>query len=90
MVCGINLEKNYGLREQGAHSSIPKRLFENWPNAKFIHNYRDCREVAISMMTGSFFRLYLELTQNPDLGEWGFRPYACDRRNGGYVKQVVH
>ncbi|UCE06528.1 MAG: sulfotransferase [bacterium] len=40
------------------------------PDAKIVHNYRDCRETAISMMTGSFFRLYLELTKNPDLDEW--------------------
>ncbi|MFQ5632488.1 MAG: sulfotransferase, partial [bacterium] len=36
------------------------KIIETWPNAKIVHNYRDCRETAISMMTGSFFRLYLE------------------------------
>ena len=52
--------------------SLPhtRKMIELWPNAKFVHNYRDCRETAISMETGSFFRLYLELLENPDLDEW--------------------
>jgi len=52
--------------------SLPhmKQILDTWPDAKIIHNYRDPRETAISMMTGSFFRLYLELTKNPQLGDW--------------------
>ncbi len=52
--------------------SLPhaRRILEVWPDAKVVHNYRDTREVAISMLTGSFFRLYLELERDPDLGEW--------------------
>ncbi len=52
--------------------SLPhmRRIIETWPDARIIHNFRDTRETAISMMTGSFFRLYLELEKNPDLGDW--------------------
>ncbi len=52
--------------------SLPhaEKIVQTWPEAKIVHNYRDCRETAISMMTGSFFRLYLELEKNPELGEW--------------------
>ncbi len=52
--------------------SLPhmRQIIETWPNAKIVHSYRDTRETAISMMKGSFFRLYLELEKNPDLGEW--------------------
>lgn len=37
---------------------------------KFVHLHRDPAEVALSMMTGSFFRLYLELTRDPELTRW--------------------
>ncbi len=52
--------------------SLPhmRQILETWPDAKVVHNFRDPRETAISMMTGSFFRLYLELEKNPDLGTW--------------------
>jgi hypothetical protein len=52
--------------------SLPhmRQILETWPDAKVIHNFRDPRETAISMMTGSFFRLYLELEKNPDLDAW--------------------
>ncbi len=52
--------------------SLPhmRKIIETWPDAKIIHNFRDTRETAISMMTGSFFRLYLELEKNPGLGDW--------------------
>ncbi len=52
--------------------SLPhmRKIIETWPDAKIIHNFRDTRETAISMMTGSFFRLYLELEKNPNLGDW--------------------
>ena len=54
--------------------SLPhmRKIIETWPDAKIIHNYRDPRETAISMMKGSFFRLYLELEKNPELDEWDF------------------
>jgi len=52
--------------------SLPhmRQILAVWPDAKIVHNFRDPRETAISMMTGSFFRLYLELEKNPDLGAW--------------------
>lgn len=52
--------------------SLPhtREIVSLWPDAKIVHNFRDCRETAISMMTGSFFRLYLELEKDPDLGDW--------------------
>lgn len=52
--------------------SLPhmRRILATWPDAKIVHNFRDPRETAISMMTGSFFRLYLELEKNPALGAW--------------------
>ncbi len=46
------------------------QIVARWPEAKIVHNYRDPRETAISMLTGSFFRLYLELSRDPDLAEW--------------------
>lgn len=45
-------------------------IVETWPNAVVIHNIREPLETAISMLTGSFFRLYLELSSNPRLDEW--------------------
>ncbi len=52
--------------------SLPhtEKILATWPDAKIVHNFRDPRETALSMMTGSFFRLYLELEKNPDLGDW--------------------
>ena len=68
------LRDRYGkdLWVERTGGSLPhmRRIIETWPDAKIVHNYRDCRETAISMMTGSFFRLYLELEKNPDLGDW--------------------
>ncbi len=52
--------------------SLPhaEKIMKLWPEAKIVHNIRDPRETAISMMKGSFFRLYLELEKNPQMGEW--------------------
>lgn len=52
--------------------SLPhtERFLETWPEGRYVHSYRDPRETAISMMTGSFFRLYLELERDPDLERW--------------------
>lgn len=63
-------EKELWVERTGGSLPHMKQMIETWPSAKFIYNYRDCRETAISMMTGSFFRLYLALTQNPELDEW--------------------
>lgn len=38
-------------------------------SARFIHLHRDPRETAISMTTGSFFRLYLALSSEPHLAD---------------------
>ena len=46
------------------------RLVAAFPNAKFVHLHRDPAEVAISMQTGSFFRLYRLLEADPGLGRW--------------------
>lgn len=52
--------------------SLPhtEKILRLWPDAKIVHNFRDPQEIAISMMKGSFFRLYLELEKNPLMGEW--------------------
>ena len=52
--------------------SLPhaRSILEAWPDAVILHNVRDPVETAISMMTGSFFRLYLALSMDPDLGDW--------------------
>lgn len=62
--------KELWIERTGGSLPHMRKIIDTWPEAKIIHNYRDCRETAISMMTGSFFRLYLELEKNPDLGEW--------------------
>ena len=48
--------------------------------ARFVHLHRDPREVAVSMQTGSFFRLYLALSEDPDLdaGDWAGRGDVVD------------
>ena len=52
--------------------SLPhtEKILKIWPDAKIVHNFRDPQEIAISMMKGSFFRLYLELEKDPLMGEW--------------------
>ncbi len=63
-------KKDLWVERTGGSLPHMKQIIDTWPNAKIVHSYRDTRETAISMMTGSFFRLYLELEKNPDLGEW--------------------
>lgn len=63
-------QKKFWVERTGGSLPHSRQMIETWPNAKFIYNYRDPRETAISMMTGSFFRLYLELIKNPDLDVW--------------------
>ncbi|KAG1647388.1 Tubulin polyglutamylase TTLL6 [Nymphon striatum] len=52
--------------------SLPhaKKLVDTFPQGRFIHLHRDPAEVAISMQTGSFFRLYHLLEDNPALDRW--------------------
>ncbi len=59
----------------GGNLPQTKGIVETWPDAKIIHNFRDCREVAISMQTKSFFRMYRQIEENPDLDEWDFDDY---------------
>ena len=63
-------EKDLWVERTGGSLPHMRQIVDTWPDAKIVHNYRDPREVALSMMTGSFFRLYLELEKNPDLGDW--------------------
>lgn len=62
--------KELWVERTGGSLPHTRKIIQTWPDSKIVHNYRDSRETAISMMTGSFFRLYLELTKNPDLGDW--------------------
>lgn len=66
-------ERRLWIERTGGSLPHMRKIIETWPDAKVVHNYRDSRETAISMMTGSFFRLYLELTRNPDLKTWDWR-----------------
>ncbi len=63
-------EKDLWVERTGGSLPHMRQIIETWPEAKIIHSYRDTRETAISMMTGSFFRLYLELEKDPNLGKW--------------------
>lgn len=62
--------KSLWVERTGGSLPHMQQILDTWPDAKVIHNFRDTRETAISMMKGSFFRLYLELEKNPALGEW--------------------
>ena len=62
--------KEIWVERTGGSLPHTREIIQTWPHARFIHNFRDPREVSLSMMTGSFFRLYLELEKNPDLGTW--------------------
>ncbi len=88
-----SLRDRYGkeLWVERTGGSLPhmKKIIETWPDAKIIHNYRDPRETAISMMTGSFFRLYLELAKNPDLGDWDFDHMPPLEEMGAMLNQWV-
>jgi hypothetical protein len=61
---------DFWVERTGGSLPHTREILATWPDAKVVHVYRDSRETAISMMTGSFFRLYLELEKNPQLGEW--------------------
>lgn len=62
--------KSLWVERTGGSLPHAEKIMRLWPDAKIVHNIRDPREIAISMMKGSFFRLYLELEKNPQLGEW--------------------
>ncbi len=63
-------DKELWVERTGGSLPHMRKILETWPHARIVHNYRDTRETAISMMTGSFFKLYLALTRNPDLETW--------------------
>ncbi|MFC2061380.1 sulfotransferase [Elusimicrobiota bacterium] len=50
-------------------------IVKAWPDAKIVNNYRDGRETAISMQSYPFFRMYLQILNNPDLDEWEYDYY---------------
>lgn len=62
--------KTLWVERTGGSLPHTREIIETWPHGKFVHNFRNPREVALSMMTGSFFRLYLELEKNPHLDKW--------------------
>jgi len=72
--------KQLWVERTGGSLPHARRMVATWPDGKFVYNVRDPRETAISMMTGSFFRLYLALTRNPGLQEWDGRamPHPAD------------
>lgn len=57
--------------------SLPQidKIVNTWPDAKYIYNYRDGRETAISMQRHAIFRMYYLMTKNPNLDEWDFTYY---------------
>lgn len=66
----VRFGKELWVERTGGSLPHMRQILDTWPDAKIVHNFRDPRETAISMMTGSFFRLYLELEKNPQLGAW--------------------
>ena len=62
--------KEIWVERTGGSLPHARQIVETWPEGKYIYNVRHPHETAISMMTGSFFRLYLALTQNPQLEDW--------------------
>ncbi len=77
LICVFDwLRDRYGkdLWVERTGGSLPhmRKIVDLWPNAKIVHNFRDTRETAISMLKGSFFRLYLELDRDLDFGDWDF------------------
>lgn len=87
------LRDRYGkaLWVERTGGSLPhtREILATWPDAKIVHNYRDTRETAISMMTGSFFRLYLELERNPDLDEWDWEHMPRQERMGRMLNRWI-
>lgn len=62
--------KEIWVERTGGSLPHTAQILETWPGARVVLNTRDSRETAISMMTGSFFRLYLALTEDPAMGAW--------------------
>ncbi len=82
-------EKDLWVERTGGSLPHMRQIIDTWQGAKIIHNYRDCREVALSMMTGSFFRLYLELDKNPDLGDWDWNHMPKIEEMGAMLNRWV-
>ncbi len=62
--------KRLWVERPGGSLPHAQRIIDTWPEGRYVHNFRDPRETAISMLKGSFFRLYLELERNPQLERW--------------------
>lgn len=62
--------KPFWVERTGGSLPHTGKILRLWPDARVVHSVRDPREVALSMMTGSFFRLYLELEKDPEMGPW--------------------
>ena len=81
--------KDLWIERTGGSLPHMAKIIETWPEAKIVHNFRDTRETAISMMTGSFFRLYLELEKNPDLGDWDSEYMPPLEEMGGMLNRWI-
>ncbi len=82
-------QKDLWVERTGGSLPHMRQIIDTWPEAKIVHNYRDCREVTLSMMTGSFFRLYLELEKNPGLGEWDWNHMPPIEEMGAMLNRWV-
>ncbi|MEM7102870.1 MAG: sulfotransferase [Bacteroidota bacterium] len=82
-------QKSIWVERTGGSLPHTRKILENWPNAKIVHNFRNPRETAISMLKGSFFRLYLELENNPDLGDWDESHFPPAHEMGTMLNQWI-
>ena len=82
-------EKRIWVERTGGSLPHTRKMLDIWRDAKIVHNYRDPRETALSMMRGSFFRLYLELEKNPDLKDWDEDYFPPVEEMGAMLNQWV-
>lgn len=54
--------------------SIPEidKIVNTWPDAKYVYNFRDGRETAISMSKHPMFNMYYQMTKNPGIKDWDY------------------
>ena len=81
--------KQLWVERTGGSLPHTREMVETWPHARFVHNFRDPRETTISMMTGSFFRLYLELEKNPKLGTWDWHHMPSIAEMGAMLNRWI-
>ena len=81
--------KELWVERTGGSLPHTEKILQAWPDAKIVHNFRDTRETAISMMTGSFFRLYLELERDPELDEWDWEHMPPRERMGDMLNRWI-